>query len=1652
MWSALLAAAAILGSQDGPVEFGRSRLEHELTTRGIAAESARIEVQVGGEGAAESFVIATRGERVVITAPDPTGAMYGELELAERVAADGAAALEKLAVRARPDLEVRAINPFLTLPWDSEKNEPIYDAAALGDPARWWFHDEDYWTTLFDLMAEARLNQLDLHGSYDIETTRFPNLYAYFVDSPSFPEVGIAKELKAKNLAQLAHVIELAHARGVKVSVMSYEAQFYTPHDPKPPYESSEENLAKYTREVVEAMIRALPKLDAIGFRIGESGHGAEFFRCYLDAVKASGRDIPLYTRSWITRKRVVVPLACASKDFTVEIKFNGEQWGPPYPIAGGRVPGWHSYSFEDYLSDSNVPVGGAARMWPGNEFKVGLDFNHRPVVESWPDQPYKIVWQVRANGTHRIFPFYEPDWVRRTVRSMPLGTARGFSVECFDSYFPPTPRYYLADPKDQWCKWIHQRDALWLIQWGRFGYDSSTPESVFERAIERHLGSEVRRLASTWKSASRIVPTFFSAYAFGPDHRDHAPELETGGTTDEFIQTEPFDSHVFRSIKETLAYRATGGVDGRRDAWDVGKRLDSLLGDGAESVSFAPLRAELELSQTIEQLHRLGKYFAARLRAALAFATFEAGEPRGVLRLAADEMQSASAAWRRLGGRTVPSNAPLEDEHGKRVWHQFYYRPFPDTLRMRTRSFHWRDSIELVDREARRVAEIAGDVTPVGTSHSLLRTQLWEPTLRWSPDETDGLDCALRTTVGEFRIQRAWLLHKPLPSATFFHKIPMTLDEASDSFTASLRRESAGQLLAAEVEIGRNVVRIPFGEDGPPYLVVPAQAGPSPLYYSSQEALTYLRPESLDPAKHGMLLIATRAWDFHRGFDVGTQKKLLDAVARGMKLLVLQQDYASGRYPLDWFAKRPKIESAATNVFDPAGALGLEKVETDAVLWQPIRASDGWEVFGNGGIARCKLGEGEIWLVQARLMQRMHIPGCARNLKKLLELGGREKPVVVVDAGSEGNRFSTSVFCDFMNAHDIPFLTLGEVIVAEQGMDSFDVVPGVASLDRVLEGRGGAMVADWLAKKMRAACDRPVPATREAFEVERARRKREFMRSIGLEPLPPRTPLDARITGVLQRDGYRIEKLVFESRPGFPVTAHLYVPDGVDAQSGKKLPVIVNPNGHWEHKKTEPTVQARLIHQVKHGYLALAVDSPGHSFEGDARIERRGAGTHFDPRLISGSTTADTIYVWDLMRALDYLETRPEADMTRIGITGASGGGHATMFAFAADERFACAVPVCYATSFLDEWDNGCDCNHVPGYVRVGDRADVLGIRAPAPVFVIGATDDDEFPASGTLRTGEKLAAQWRLFGAEERAWCRLFEGGHDYSQPMREAALGFFDLHLKGAGDGAPVAEALAKLEEPEDPALVCLVDPPAKPTTMRDVARAKVARAGAVSWEDVVELNGGLPEHAPVELRFLPPIPGESGRAVTFEAEPGLSIPGVYWGPDHPQLAVVLVSERGKRAAREEFDVDGLVAAGVACLAIDVRGFGELPGLDPKLMSYLGIADAFAMGIDAARAAEALRARADGVVIVGRGPCGSLVALYGALICRGAGVVGLDALASWDELFDDSVPTYTLQPRVGYGASLERLLELAGGNVLEWRRRGEPADPLEAITRRR
>lgn len=1604
-----------LKAPTGPVEFGRAALDAAMTQREIDRRAWIVDVRTEGRGADESYRIHFDGTRATVYGIGANGTMYGELELAERIKMHGATAWGGKDVVGKPYLHDRGLNVFLTLPWNYEKNDTDYDPKALVDPDRWWFQNEDYWTTLLDLMAKSRFNWLDLHGMWDISVTDAPNLYAYFIQSEKYPKVGVDPAVKAANLRQLNHVLELAHARGIRVSLMAYQANIAIPQNARPPYKGDEATLYDYTREMVEKAIRQIPKLDAIGFRIGESGKGEEFFNCYHEAVKRSGRDIPLITRSWITTKQKVLPLARGSKDFTVEIKYNGEQWAAPYMIAGGRVANWYSYSFEDYLSDSGAP---GAKTWPGNPTSEG---------GSWPSEPYKIVWQVRANGTHRIFPFYNPDWVRRTIETMKIGTTSGYTIEPMDAYFPKSPKYYLRDPKDQYCNWCHQRDEMYISLWGRMGYDPSTPEDVFQARISEWFGDQGVKVADAWKTASEIVPLSFMAYSLGPDHRSQAPELEYGGDVNAFVQGEGFDSFVFRPVKEAAAYEALGIDDGREDVLspsDVDWGGDSSYLRTRSSWAAAQLRKvnepmipppsqgrfkELKTAMTMESC--LGDYFDARLSEAasyvkeLAPASVGRADVRTEVSLQADR---AVAAWKRLASSTSAD----------------FYRPFTDRLRMHTNSFHWASQLPAVEANRSRLP-FSESKKGVGIWSN--KSVLWANSimLSWSNRGSEVV-CSLPV--------RGRLLVKPLPSSTFFHAIPM-VEVSHNQYRAYFPRKSWGHLVAAEIDGHRVAGR----DDGPPYLTIPSLPGPTPQIYSAEEALTYFDPKTLTPDCCGLIVLATRAAHFFNDFGIADQRKILAGVEKGVSLVIFQEDFT--RYPLKWLPNPPRIGRQGTNRFDPGGALGLAPVDAEGVMYQPIQPTPGWEVFGNGGIARTKFGKGEIWICQARLMQTMYMPGSAKAMAALLKLGDKTKPVCLVDSGSEGAAYASAVFPDLMNALGIPFLTLGEFIAEHQGMNSFKKIPGPVWNDSVLGGKGSATLHKFLEEKVKSKAARPIPATRGEHEKRRIADRQELMRDLGLDPLPPRTSMNPRITGVLLRQGYRVENLVLDSRPNFPVTANIYIPSGVIP--GQKYPVIMNPHGHWQHKKAEPVVQARAIFMALHGYIAVVVDTPGQSFEGpDTPIERRFAGDHNDFQLVLGSANTTAIYVWDMMRVMDYLETRPDTDMSRVGITGASGGGLGALFAFAADDRYKVAVPVVYASSMEVNPDNGCLCNHVPGMLNIGDRADVLAIRAPAPVFIIGAHDDVEFPPDGMKLSGEKLAKLWGLYGASEHTRWKLYAGPHDYNKLMREDMIGFFDKELLGKGDGSPVPEPPIVPEPPESKELVCMPTIPAGLSTMRDIGAENLSRAAAQSFARVVEINGGLPAEVPLDFKLVGKS-ADGAQQVTFVSEAGLQIPGILRLPAGKIVGgKVFVSERGKTAAETEFKVTDAVQAGYATLCVDVRGFGELSDLDQRLMTYLGTADAFAMGWDVKRAVEVLRRWTQNVGVVGSGPTASQAVMFAALMDRRiASVVGLDGLRDYIQCYGGDVSEMAVQPRADLSATLQSLRDLLGKRGT-WTFRGDPS----------
>ncbi|MEQ8763004.1 MAG: prolyl oligopeptidase family serine peptidase [Planctomycetota bacterium] len=347
----------------------------------------------------------------------------------------------------------------------------------------------------------------------------------------------------------------------------------------------------------------------------------------------------------------------------------------------------------------------------------------------------------------------------------------------------------------------------------------------------------------------------------------------------------------------------------------------------------------------------------------------------------------------------------------------------------------------------------------------------------------------------------------------------------------------------------------------------------------------------------------------------------------------------------------------------------------------------------------------------------------------------------------------------------------------------------------------------------------------------------------LGLEPLPERTPLNVRRVGTIERDGYRIEKIVFESRPGFEVPANVYVPSGIP--DGERRAAVLNPVGHWGLSKAEPVVQSRCIGLARLGYVALTYDAFG---QGERAIDGNGHGEYHRSVLVGRNNM--TYMVWDTVRALDYLLTRDDVDPERIACTGASGGGLNTLYAAAIDERIRVAVPVVYVTGleqFLETGITHCPCSHVNGLAGLGDMGDVAALTAPRAQLFITATRDSSFTPEGARVAEAQARPAYRLFGADDRLAVAEFDTGHDYDRDMREAMYRFLAVHLGGKED-RPVREPHFEVER--DRAVLACYPAGRQPTsavTVRDLGR-RFAEQGEVTR--AIDLGAAV---APVRERI-------------------------------------------------------------------------------------------------------------------------------------------------------------------------------------------------------
>jgi dienelactone hydrolase len=417
---------------------------------------------------------------------------------------------------------------------------------------------------------------------------------------------------------------------------------------------------------------------------------------------------------------------------------------------------------------------------------------------------------------------------------------------------------------------------------------------------------------------------------------------------------------------------------------------------------------------------------------------------------------------------------------------------------------------------------------------------------------------------------------------------------------------------------------------------------------------------------------------------------------------------------------------------------------------------------------------------------------------------------------------------------------------------------------------------------------------------------------SCGLWPMPEKTPLKAHVFGKMIRDGYSIEKVYFQSYPGFYVAGNLYRPLGKG-----KFPAILNPHGHWENGRMADTnsgsIAARCINFAKQGMIAFSYDMVGYNdtfFPDHGTVETK---DFYKRHRRFATNEANLLWninlmglqTWNSIRALDFLESLSDVDKSRLACTGESGGGTQTYILGAIDERLAAQAPIVMVSHSMQ---GGCSCENAPGLRVEYSNMEIAAAAAPRPQIMIGATGD----WTKTMMTIEGPAVEsiYRLFNAENKLRYEIFDFPHNYNRTSREAVYDFFSKTLN------PVAPASKETEYKKEPDEDLRVFPggklPADAVSEQSLINFLIANNAAqmqslkpkdkrsfakykevfeTAWKHTLQLDDS--ESAQFELTFSPT--NSKARGIVVLVDPGGNSAFVD-GSENPRGLAKLLVERG------------------------------------------------------------------------------------------------------------------------------------------------------------
>ena len=299
-------------------------------------------------------------------------------------------------------------------------------------------------------------------------------------------------------------------------------------------------------------------------------------------------------------------------------------------------------------------------------------------------------------------------------------------------------------------------------------------------------------------------------------------------------------------------------------------------------------------------------------------------------------------------------------------------------------------------------------------------------------------------------------------------------------------------------------------------------------------------------------------------------------------------------------------------------------------------------------------------------------------------------------------------------------------------------------------------------------------------WEEQRPQRYKEFIEMMGLQDMPlesKRPNLNIKHTGTIQEEGFRIEKLYYESLPGLYVPANLYIPDHMEEPG----PAILYVCGHSLTQKVRYQPYPRKFAEL--GFVCLIIETIQ---RGEVRGEHHGCYARGWFHWYSRGYNPGGVELWNAIRGLDLLSERSEVDPERLGVTGLSGGGSQSWYIAAADPRIKAAAPVCGASTLkaqisLRTVDGHCDCM-MPINTYQLDFHNLGALIAPRPLLIAQADRDGMNSIESVRELHDDIKKMYNLYGVPEDLGLVESPGGHSYHRISRQEIHAFFIEHLMG------------------------------------------------------------------------------------------------------------------------------------------------------------------------------------------------------------------------------------------------------------------------------